>query len=151
MHISDIEQYILDNFDEVNPMDSWGERSFFLNPGNQFKRGTYFATLKARDGDNDQASYLNREGVFRLSMGVSKVCYQDRFQSIPARPAKGGIIEGEYDFQKLDCLLPHPVYGWMGWVCVLSPSMETFSECKTLMDVAYQKALKITMKKCAKS
>ena len=142
-----IEAYILENFEEVHPLDIWGERSFFLNPGRQLKRGTYFATLKEKDGENDKASHLDRDGVFRLNMGVSKKRYLSLFSYLPKRPAKGRFIEGSYDFQKIDTILPHPVYGWMGWVCVLNPSFETFEDCKNLLDDAYNKALKAATKK----
>ena len=147
---SAIESYILDNFQDVHPLDSWGERSFFLNPDWQFKRGTYFATLKERDGENDKASHLNREGVFRLNIGVSKQRYLALFASLPNRPAKGCCIEGDYDFSELDTILPHPVYGWMGWVCVLNPGSTTFETCKDLLNDAYNKALVTTRRKFSK-
>lgn len=150
MNRNNIEAYVLENFEDVHPLDSWGERSFFLNPGRQLKRGTYFATLKEKDGENDKASHLDRDGVFRLNMGVSKRRYLSLFSHLPKRPAKGCFIEGGYDFQKIDAILPHPVYGWMGWVCVLNPSHETFEDCKNLLDNAYSKALKATMKKLSK-
>lgn len=143
----DIESYILKNFKYVHPLDSWGEKSFFLNPEQQLKRGTYFSTLKEKDGENDKASYLNREGIFRLNMGVSKDCYLSLFGTSPKRPTKGCVIEGNYNFQKIDTILPHPVYGWMGWICVLNPSVETFERCKDALDDAYNKAMKTSMKK----
>lgn len=147
MKIDDIEHYILEHFEDVHPLDSWGEKSFFLNPKQQLKRGTYFATLKEKDGDNDKASFLNRDGIFRLNIGVSKEVYLSLFETLPKRPAKGCFIDGDYDFQKIDAVLPHPVYGWMGWVCVLNPSEKTFETCKGLLDDAYNKAIKTTMKK----
>lgn len=73
MQPQDIEKYILEQFTDVNPLDSWGEKSFFLNPGRQLKRGTYFATLKEKDGENDKASHLDRKGIFRLNMGGIKM------------------------------------------------------------------------------
>ena len=150
MLIGDIENYILENFDDVHPLDSWGEKSFFLNPGRQLKRGTYFATLKEKDGENDKASFLDRDDIFRLNMGVTKDCYLSLFSNIPKRPSKGCFIEGGYDFQKLDTILPHPVYGWMGWICVLNPSPQVFKDCKSFLDNAYSKAMRATMKKLPK-
>jgi hypothetical protein len=150
MQPQDIERYILENFKDVHPLDSWGEKSFFLNPGQQLKRGTYFATLKEKDGDNDKASYLDRDGIFRLNMGISKKRYLSLFQTLPKRPAKSCFIDGDYDFQKLDKVLPHPVYGWMGWICVLNPSTETFEKYKGFIDDAYNKAMNTTMKKLLK-
>ena len=150
MNISDIEKYILENFADVNPLDSWGERSFFLNPGKQLKRGTYFATLKEKDGKNDKASNLSRKDIFRLNMGVSKGVYLSLFKTLPKRPAKGCFIDGDYDFERRDIVLPHPVYGWMGWICVLNPSEAKFEMCKYFLDDAYNKAMKATMKKLSK-
>ena len=146
-----IERYILNNFLDVHPLDSWGERSFFLNPNRQFKRGTYFATLKEQDGANDKASHLDREGVFRLNIGVRKELYLALFSSLPSRPAKGCCVDGDYDFSELDSILPHPVYAWMGWVCVLNPSTTTFETCKDLLDNAYARALATTTQKLSKS
>lgn len=150
MLATNIEEYILNTFKDVYPLNSWGEKSFFINPEKQLKRGTYFATLKEKDGDNDKASHLNRNGIFRLNLGVSKECYLSLFQTLPKRPAKGCFIEGDYDFRKTDTILPHPVYGWMAWVCVLNPSAETFQVCKDLLDDAYKKAWQATMKKLSK-
>lgn len=150
MHIKDIEDYILENFKDVHPLNSWGEKSFFLNPNKQLKRGTYFATLKEKDGENDKASFLDRENVFRLNMGITKECYLSLFSHIPERPAKGCCIKDDYNFQELNKILPHPIYAWMGWVCVLNPDSKTFETCKKLLDNAYDKAQAITMKKISK-
>lgn len=146
----EIEKYILEHFKHVIPLDSWGERSFFINPERRLKRGSYFCTLKSKDGENDCASKLDRKGVFRWNIGVSKKLYKDLFREIPKRPEKGGIVEGAFDFAEIDKVLPHPVYGWMGWISVLNPSEETFNRCIPMLQDAYQKALVLTEKKLQK-
>ena len=145
----DIENYILDHFSAVHLLDVWGEKSFFLSPGQRLKRGTYFATLKEKDGDHDQASSLDREGVFRLNIGVSKECYLSLFETLPKRPSKGSCIEGEYDFKQLNCLHPHPIYGWMGWISILNPCNESFERCKILLEDGYKNALRRAEKRIA--
>jgi hypothetical protein len=40
------EQAILDTYDGVVVIASWGETSFFYNPGRAFARGAYFCTIK---------------------------------------------------------------------------------------------------------
>lgn len=127
-----------------------GREKLFLNPGQQLKRGTYFATLKEKDGENDKASFLARDGVFRLNIGVTKECYLSLFATLAQRPAKGCCIDGGYDFQKINTILPHPVYGWIGWVCVLNPTPQMFKKCIPLLDNAYEKAMQLTMKKIKK-
>jgi len=136
-----IENYILKNFEDIYPLDTWGEKSFFLNPQQKLKRGAYFATLKEKDGQNDKASFLNREGIFRLNLGVTKDVYLSLFSFIPECPPKGGVIQVDCNFQELDVILPHPIYGWITWVSVLNPSIKTFEICKPLLENAYNKAL----------
>lgn len=146
----EIELYILKNYEDVIPLDSWGERSFFINPDRKLKRGTYFSTLKSKDGDNDKASHLNREGVFRLNIGITPKLFNVHVGETSKRPLKGGVIEGDYDFTERDVFLPHPIYGWLNWISILNPSLKSFSLCKLYLDDAYGKAKKITQKKISK-
>lgn len=76
--------------DDVVPKASWGETALFYNPGRTLPNGVYFCTFKERDGEHDRASVLTRDGVFRVSIGVSPATYVERFGPRPARPAKGG-------------------------------------------------------------
>ena len=123
-----ITSHLLKTFPDIKMIDTWGECSFFYNPGNLSPRGTYFCTIKEKDGDNDKASELNRENVFRLNFGIKKTTFLERFNQIPKRPSKGGIIEGSYDFTQLDTLYPHPVYGWMCWIAILNPSQSSWNK-----------------------
>jgi predicted DNA-binding protein (MmcQ/YjbR family) len=52
-----------------------------------------------------------------------------------------------YDFSKLDKIMPHPVYGWMSWICVINPSSSTYEKLEPLIDEGYQLALKKYKKK----
>jgi hypothetical protein len=141
MEESTIAGYICENFPGIIATAAWGETSFFYNPGKALPRGVYFATLKAKDGDNDRASDLNRPSVFRLNIGVSKATYHRLFGPPPARPAAGGVVDTGHDFTALDTLLPHPVYGWMAWVSVLNPSPATFGLVKPLLVEAHALAM----------
>lgn len=85
MHIKDIENYILKHYDHVNPTNAWGEKSFFINPEQKLKRGAYFATLKQKDGENDKASLLNRNNIYRLNIGIDKKCFLTIFSTLPTR------------------------------------------------------------------
>ena len=103
-------------------------------------RGVYFATVKEKDGENDRASNIDREGVFRFNVGTSKPLFLERFGPPPPRPGKGQAIEGEWDFTELDTITPHPVYGWMSWVSVLNPSAQTLEGMDDLIEAAFLKA-----------
>jgi hypothetical protein len=91
-----------------------------------------FATLVNSD-EYDQFSDLNRAGIYRLNIGLSRETYRSLFSS-ESTP--------ETDFAALDKIMPHPVYAAMHWVCVLNPSTETFAEIKPLLTEAYERAAK---------
>lgn len=145
-----IHEHILATFEDIDVHQAWGETSFFYNPGHRFARGTYFLTIKSKDGANDSASMLGRDGVFRLNMGLPKVDYIALFGPPPRRPAKGCTIDAPWDFTTLDCLMPHPVYGWMSWVCVLSPGAATFQTCLPLIEKAYRRAQQLAARRLAR-
>lgn len=132
-----ITRHLTGTFAHIHPLEAWGETSFFYNPERALPRGIYFATLKDRDGDNDRASALHRPSVFRLNIGIAKPTYRALFGTLPERPPAGGVVRTGHDFSALDTLLPHPVYAWMAWVCVLNPSEATFRSIEPLLAEAY--------------
>jgi hypothetical protein len=132
-------RYVSGQFEDVNvvvgsqeagsPEIAWGD-TFFIHKGdrNQFP----FATIVTKDyGDFDNASNLNRDGVFRLNIGVSKETFGSLFRD-----------DATHDFTALDILMPHPVYGRNHWVCVLNPSDATFESIKQLLAEAYDIAVR---------
>jgi len=131
---------ISERYESLMPQETWGELSFFYNPDEALPRGTYFCTIKDKNGDNDKASGLDRENTYRLNFGLPSKKYIQLFGEKPKRPAKGCIIEGSWNFQKRNLLMPHPVYGWMGWVAILNPDEGVFDEILPMMDLAYEKA-----------
>ena len=131
---------------------NWGERGLFYNPQGQFAKGAYVLTFKEKDGKNDSASKLNTGNRYRLNLKISKGTFIKLFTLVPKRPAAGEVIEGEYNFTELDKLLPHPVYGWMTWVCILNPTLKTIEwmESNGLFEEAYDAAVATINKKLMK-
>ena len=139
-----ITRYIESNFEGVDvvvgsleagsPEIAWGDTFFIYDPNRDLSdtRRFPFATIVTKDyGEFDNASKLDRPGVFRLNIGVSKETYATLFDA-----------EDQFDFTALDRLLPHPVYGSNHFVCVLNPSDSTFETIKPLLAEAYQIAVK---------
>jgi Family of unknown function (DUF6194) len=111
------------------------------------------ATIKTHDGPNDKASRLNRDGVFRLNIGVSKESYQKLFGDKPKRPPKGGIVETGNDFTELNIITPHPIYAWIHWIAILNPTQDSINILKPILDETYtivQKKYQIKIKQIAK-
>ena len=138
MQPEEIASHLTSHFDGLVEEASWGETSLFYNPEGELPRGVYFCTVKDHDGANDKASNLDREGVFRVSTGLPRELYEERFGLPPRRPGKGGVVETGDDFTAINTLMPHPVYAWMGWVQVLSPTRGHFSELQPLFRAAYR-------------
>lgn len=83
---------------------------------------------------------MNREGIYGVNLGVRKATFAAMFGAMPKRPAKGCVVDMDYDFTAIDRILPHPVYAWMGWLRVLNPSEETFNCLRPLIQEAYEYA-----------
>jgi Family of unknown function (DUF6194) len=111
--------------------------------------GVYFCTIKQHNGENDKASNLDREDVFRVAIGLTPKTYVRLFGRRPTRPGKGGIVATEHDFTELNELMPHPIYAWISWVQILSPSRDKFEEVFPLIEEAHQEAVKKFVKKTA--
>jgi hypothetical protein len=128
---------------------SWGETALFYNPGHVLPNGVYFCTIKQQDGENDKASHLDRDGVFRVAIGLTRPSYFDLFGHPPERPGKGAVVATGHDFKALDKLMPHPVYGWMCWAQILNPTSESFAELLPLIAEAHGAAVTKFAKKTA--
>jgi len=150
-----ITRYIADTFAGVDvvvasretgaPEVAWGDTFFSYDPDRDLepKHRLPFATIVTKDyGDFDRASNLNRPGVFRLNIGVSKETYRSLFGPQPPPPGASGVVDTGHDFTALDQLMPHPVYAPQSWVCVLNPSEATFQAVGPLLAEAYELAVR---------
>lgn len=150
MKIESIMTRIMSHYTGISKNKNWGERGLFYNPNNQLPLGAYMLTFKEKDGANDSASHISRRpGTFRLNLKISKATFIELFNEVPKRPAAGCVIATGHDFTQLDTLMPHPVYGWMTWICVLNPSEATIKKMENLhlFDEAYAAAVQTFNKK----
>lgn len=129
---------------------NWGEVGLFYNPEGILPKGVYVLTIKDKDGKHDCASNLDREGVFRLNVGISKETFELHFGKRPARPKAGEVIDLPYDFTQLNTILPHPVYGWMSWISVLNPDESKFQLLKPFIEEGYSLAIQKYKRKVKK-
>jgi hypothetical protein len=135
-------QYVADVFtgvDITRPADGpgAGDTFFIYDPRHDLepRQQMPFATIVTKDyGEFDNASRLDRPGVFRLNVGVTRETFRGLFGDASSVE---GNDETRYDYAALDQLMPHPVYGRQSWVSVLNPSAETFETVKPLLVEAY--------------
>ncbi len=109
------------------PEAAWGD-SFFYYGG---ERQMPFATIVVSDYPGwDEASDLDRAGVFRLNVALGRDGFQELLGYSP-----GQIPEG-IDYAAIDVLIPHPAYGTQAWVAVVCPG----GQARPLLERAYARA-----------
>ena len=126
-----ITDYIMNTFAGVETITTLGYTFFFYGPDRMLP----FATIATTDNEGDHVSDLDRPGVFRLNIGVSKQTFQSLFGT-------GKVDVSAYDFTALDTIMPHPDYAAQSWLCVLNPSDTTFQQLRPLLNEAYELAVR---------
>ncbi|SIR93505.1 DUF6194 family protein [Micromonospora avicenniae] len=117
------------------PEVAWGWRFFYVGPD----RRSPFATLGGRDmAGFDEASRLDRPGVFRLNLDLGRHEFERVFGYPPAQATEH---RSEVDFAALDEVLPRPAYGTAAWACVLNPGARSLAEVERLIRHAHGRAV----------
>jgi hypothetical protein len=125
----------------LRPERYYGERAIFYNPGGAAPLGVILAALKDHDGPNDRSARLSRAGVHRFAFGITRETFARRFGALPSRHPKGHVIQlPSYDPTHLDVVMPHPVYGSMGWLQILSPSAASWQSLRPLLSESLELA-----------
>jgi hypothetical protein len=114
------------------PEVAWGDRFLYREPGGvETARTRPFATIVTGDYPGfDEASDLDRPGVFRLNLSIG------RSELATRCPAPAEAL----DLAALDVVMPHPVYAAQGWACVLNPSPARMAEVDELLTIAHARA-----------
>ena len=114
------------------PEIAWGDTFFYYDPQDDPAQRLHpFATIVTKDYTGfDESSRLDRPGVFRVNIAVGRQRYAELLGHLPAEHAAHA---DDYDDAALDELIPHPVYGGQGWVCVVSPGEATDALVSTLL------------------
>lgn len=133
-----ITEYILHTFDGVESTQNFGYTFFFYGT----ERMLPFATIASTGNEYEHISQLDRPGVFRLNLGVSKTTFQALFGT-------DKVDVSTYDFTALDMIMPHPDYAAQSFLCVLNPSDATFQTLQPLLAEAYSLAMKRAHRKNA--
>jgi len=131
MDETSVVNYITETFPGVETTTNFGYTFFFYRSDHILP----FATLISSDQDYDRFSNLDRPGVFRLNIGVSRETFQSLFGT-----AKVDV--SSYDFTALDVIMPHPEYAQQSFICVLAPSEATFERVRALLAEAYDIAVR---------
>lgn len=138
MTIEQIKSYILEYFENVKVTEADGDL-FFMYDKNEMMP---FATIVTKDNEYEKISNLNREGFFRLNIGLDKETFMPLFGGLTEKKGLESFMDVGIDFTVEDTLLPHPTYGSLYWVCVVNPSEKTFDGLKEYLEISYNKIVK---------
>jgi hypothetical protein len=146
MDEAEVLRYLTETYRGTNPLQATGDTYFLYDPDRDLppERQHPYATLITGDR-HDQVSRLDRDGVYRLNIGVTRQTYRELFGAPPRVRARDayGVLDTGLDYAVLDTVLPHPVYATQNWVCVLAPSAATFETVVVpLLDEAYDFAVR---------
>ena len=110
--------------ENVQRTENFGYAFFFVGDDHRLP----FVTTANSDNDFDNVSNLDREGVFRINIGVSKETFRKLIGEASVEPV---------DYSLLDLFLPHPDYTKQNFICILNPVGENVETTKTLIEEAH--------------
>ncbi|MGW5051275.1 DUF6194 family protein [Actinokineospora sp. NPDC004072] len=127
MDANEVVGFLVDELDGVLVMEDRGDSYLIYDPDGDvpYNRRFPFATVVTGDR-HDTASNLDREGAFRLNLGLTKDTFRSMFD-----------LDARVDHTAADVLMPHPVYGGQHWICVVNPTRATLEQAMPLIREAH--------------
>lgn len=129
MNQQDVESFVA-SLENVQKSEAYGYLFYFYSDDHRMP----FLTIANSDNDYDKVSNLNREGVFRVNLGIRKETFAELFPNNP----EGGDVT--YDFTILNTFLPHPDYAKQYFICILNPSEANEDTFRKLVREAHEVA-----------
>lgn len=123
MNQLEAEQFVA-GLENVQREENFGYIFFFVGDDHRVP----FVSIAQSDNDYDRLSNLNRAGVFRLNIGVSRAAFESLLAGSPP---------DNLDYAALNVFLPHPDYAKQHFVCILNPSHENEAITKRLIVEAH--------------
>lgn len=117
-----------------HPPISWGDHFFYFAADGQVPSNRQpYATIVTKDYPGDDASRLNAEGRWRLNIHVGAAVFQELLGGRPS-----DIDTGAMDLAAADVVIPHPMYGTLGWVSIVNPGAATTDAAVRLLRAAHE-------------
>lgn len=129
MNQLDVENFVA-SLENVQKSEAYGYLFYFYSDDHRMP----FLTIANSDNDYDKVSNLNRDGVFRVNLGIRRETFSDLF------PESGAGGERTYDFTVLNTFLPHPEYAKQHFICILNPAGSNEATFRNLIREAHEVA-----------
>ncbi|MCI1985151.1 MAG: DUF6194 family protein [Lactobacillus sp.] len=121
MNQADFEAFVA-KLPNVEREDNFGYAFFFVGSDHRLP----FVSFAAADNAYDAVSQLDRAGIFRINIGVSKASFQALVGESSNR-----------DYTAVNTFLPHPQYAARNFICILNPEGPNVQKTKTLIEEAH--------------
>lgn len=120
---NEVEAFV-EALDNVQQSEAFGYTFYFVGDDHRLP----FVTIADADQEFDHVSNLDREGVFRINIGVSRATFAALFPD----PSPETV-----DHTELDRFLPHPDYAKQSFLCILSPTSRNAAATRRLIVEAH--------------
>ncbi|WP_037840809.1 DUF6194 family protein [Streptomyces sp. NRRL WC-3549] len=118
-----------------SPEIAWGDAFFSYAPDGRMSQGVQpYGTIVTKDYPDDTASDLDPPGRWRVNVHVGRPVFLDLTGEDPRR------LRHPRDHAAVDSVMPHPVYGALGWICVVNPGDRTTDTVVRLLRDAHDAA-----------
>ncbi|WP_200953308.1 DUF6194 family protein [Agromyces sp. Root81] len=116
------------------PELAWGDAFFYCAPDGRMPANVQpYGTIVTKDYPDDTASKLGA-GRWRVNVHVGRTTFVELTGEEPRR------LSRSRDFAAVDVVMPHPVYGELGWVAVVNPGAATLELVVRLLTEAHAAA-----------
>jgi hypothetical protein len=111
-----------------SPEIAWGDAFFYYAPDGRTPRSTQpYGTIVTKNYPDDTACDLDPPGRWRVNVQVGRTALPE-------------LLGERHDPATADVVLPHPVYGSLGWICVVNPGERTTGTVVRLLREAHEAA-----------
>ncbi|PJJ72821.1 hypothetical protein CLV46_2398 [Diaminobutyricimonas aerilata] len=116
------------------PELAWGDAFFYHAPDGVMPTNEQpYATVVTKDYPDDTASRLGN-GRWRVNIHVGRATFVELTGENPRD------LGSHWDHAAEDMLMPHPVYGALGWLAVIDPGPATSATLERLLRDAHHAA-----------
>lgn len=124
------------------PEIAWGDHFFYFAPDGQIPENLQpYATIVTKDYPGDRESELDGPGRWRVNVRIGRARFTDLIGE--DRDVEDRDVT-ERNFSTPDAILPHPVYGSLGWIAVVNPGERTAGTILELLRAAHDDARRRT-------
>ncbi|WP_052849860.1 DUF6194 family protein [Streptomyces avicenniae] len=117
------------------PELAWGDAFFYYAPDGVMPRTVQpYGTIVTKDYPGDTASALDPPGRWRVNVHVDRAV----FREVTGEEPRGLVTPRDHTAS--DEVMPHPVYGGLGWISVVNPGARTRETVVGLLRGAHEAA-----------